>query len=77
MATWNLDATDKLDFSDKEKTIQFFENDLLYAEQYLAYLTRMKARKFPVPQKFLTLAKSDVEDSKKNLALIKQKLGIK
>lgn len=77
MAVWKLDATDKLDFTDKAKVLNFFENDLKYAEQYLAYLNRMKSRNFPIPVKFLTAAKSDVEDSKANLALIKQKLGIR
>ena len=74
--SWNLTEDDRLDFTDKDKTILFFEDDLRQAERYLKFLDRLKAKGAKIPVRYWALAQADIVTSKKNLALAKKKLGI-
>jgi hypothetical protein len=75
--SWRLTEDDKLDFTDREKVIEFFENDLKQAKHYLRLLNAWKQKGMRVLPRFIKLAEQDVIDSENNLALAKKKLGIK
>lgn len=74
--SWNLTKDDKLDFTDKDLVIKFFEDDLKRAEKEYKRLDDYKKRGFKVPTKFWMAARADIVISKKNLALAKSKLGM-
>lgn len=74
MGAWVLSESDKLDPTNRNKFLQFFEEDLFQARAYYRNLEKWRKMGLKIPAKFWTQAKADIEDSKRNLALAKSKL---
>ena len=75
--SWRLTKDDKLDFTDKDKVIEFFEKDLKQAKHYLQFVRVWQSKGIRVLPRFLKLAEDDVKISEANLALVKKKLNVK
>jgi len=73
---WKFVPTDDYDLATLIKWKKFFEKDLKYAEDYLAYVKKMhhlwRNSKFPI----LTIAERDVAVSKYNLLTLNEAIKI-
>lgn len=68
---WNISPADKFDYPKLLKFREFFEQDLKYAQDYLAK-TQSLADRFELPgeDQMLAIARADVNDSEANVAIV-------
>jgi hypothetical protein len=67
-------GVDWLPVSNAKAYVKFWTKDLWYSEKYLKYVKSIKKYNLPNYDKFLRIAKKDVEVSKNGLSKAKAKL---
>ena len=73
MRKWTK-SSDWLPVSNAKAQVKFWKKDLWFAEKYLTYVKSMKKYKISGYERFLRIAKKDVEVSKKGLKKAEEKL---
>lgn len=67
-------TSDWLTVKNAQAQVDFWEQDLKYAEEYLTYVKKFSGKKLPNFDKIFKIADNDVKLSKKKLELAKSKL---